>query len=147
MASDDVFRQNAIARIEALRETVLAGDGFALLGAVRICANFDLVMPEWLAREFIQRYDRVLTCEADSWDDAFGRPYPKGTHLNALRKQRRLKHAVWGEVQSILMREPATAIDAHLFERVGARLNIGKTLAASYYYAAVRLSGPAKRPL
>jgi hypothetical protein len=131
--------------IERMRPEILGGDGFAMLAAIYKCANRDLVMPEWLAREFIRRYYLVLSCRADSWDDAFGRPYPKNARLHALRKQRELKPAVWLEVQAILHREPETAIDAQLFERVGAKLHLGKTLTEKYYRNAIKLMGPAKR--
>jgi hypothetical protein len=139
MASNDVFRQNAIGRIEALRETVLAGDGLALLGALRICANFDLAMPDWLAQEFIQRYDHVLNCDVKSWDEAFGRPYEKGAHLNALRKRRRLRFAVYNAVVEITKANPEQPIDEGLFGTVGAKLHIGKTMAAELYYEAKRM--------
>src|SRR3569623_2277533 len=47
----------------------------ALLGALRICANYDLVMPAWLSRAYIKAYDSVLFARVGSWDRAFGRPF------------------------------------------------------------------------
>lgn len=143
-----LFQWVALHQLDALRQQFDAGDGMALLAAVRHCANHDLAMPAWVADAFIQCYDRVLTCRAGSWDDVFGRPYPKGANLNAMRKRRTLRFAVWNEVQRILMSEPDTAIDAGLFERAGAAIRppIGKTQAEAYYYAAAKMNGAAQRP-
>jgi len=131
-------------------ETMRAGaqvNGFDVLACVRICANHDLVMPEWLAFAFIRRYDAVLNCRALSWDDpaAFGKPYPEGKHLSALRKARVNRSAVWNMVNSILAANPERAIDKGLFEEVGKELGLGATLADKYYYQAKRrLLNPAK---
>ena len=130
-----LFQWAALQDIEASRAVIERGDGFALLGAVRKCANHDLAMPEWLAKQFIRRYDRVLNCRAEIWDEVFGKPYPKGTDINAMRKRRELGFAVWLEVQSILNQEPETTIDAGLFERVGERFKIGKSFADKLYYS------------
>lgn len=109
-----------------------AGDRNALLGAIRICANHDLVMPEWLARAFIRAYDKVLRHDVGSWDDAFGRPLPKGRHLNAARKKRNKAPAVWRRVRKL--HEEGRAIDDLLFEDVGKELGLGKTLVSEFYY-------------
>ena len=113
--------------------------GFAILAGVRKCANHDLVMPTWLAKAFISRYDLVLNCRAGSWDEAFNPPYKKGMHLNALRKQRDLKFAVLNEVRGLRNANPGAAIDKALFEAVGAKFALGATLTEKYYYAAERL--------
>lgn len=109
-----------------------AGDKAALLGAIRICANHDLVMPEWLARGFIRGYDKALRHEVGSWDDAFGRPFPKGKHLNAARKKRSKAPALWMKVRK--MHEAGRAIDDGLFEEVGEEFGLGKTQASEFYY-------------
>lgn len=124
-----------VARNDLLMEKARyeAGDKNALLGAIRICANHDLVMPEWLARAFIRGYDKVLNHKVGSWDDAFGRPLPKGKHLNAARKKREKGPAAWLEVQR-MVKEEDRAIDDLLFEDVGKKLGLGKTLVSEFYY-------------
>lgn len=124
--------------IESLRSSIDKGDGFAVLAAIRICLNHGLVGPEWLSYAFNRRYDQVLGCRAASWDDpkAFGKPYKKGTHLNALRKRREKCFAVLNYINEIRAREPSTPIDKALFERVGKRLGLGSTLTEEYYYQA-----------
>lgn len=124
--------------VESLRSSIDKGDGFSVLAAIRICLNHGLVGPEWLSYAFNRRYDQVLNCRAGSWDDpkAFGKPYKKGAHLNALRKKREKCFAVLNDINEIRAREPSTPIDKALFERVGKRLGLGGTLTEEYYYHA-----------
>lgn len=123
-------------RIEGMKAEIDAGDGFAVLACIRICVTNGLVAPVWLAYAFNGRYDAVLHCRAGSWDSplAFGKPYRKGAHIAALRKAREKRWAVWNAINDIRRREPETAIDKGLFERVGRPLGLGATLAEEYYY-------------
>ena len=41
---------------------------------------------------------RVADMELGSWDEAFGRPWPKGRHLSQLRRRKRLKAMIHNEV-------------------------------------------------
>jgi hypothetical protein len=113
-------------------------DGFAVLGAIRECITSGLVAPEWLAYAFNSRYNSVLSCRAKSWDDpkAFGLPYKKGTNIASLRKKRMLMFAVWNEIILIKKMNPDTPIDDGLFESVGKKFALGKTLCSEYYYSA-----------
>ncbi|MCB1959256.1 MAG: hypothetical protein KDE68_01815 [Rhodocyclaceae bacterium] len=131
----------AAKQIEAMKAKVDAGDGFAVLTCIRICVTRGLVAPVWLAYAFNRRYDAVLNCRAGSWDSplAFGKPYRKGAHIAALRKARTNRFAVWNAINDIRQREPETAIDKGLFERVGRPLGLGATLAEELYYQAKRL--------
>ncbi len=119
------------------RELIERGDGFAVLACVRRILTNGLVAPTWLAYAFNKRYDIVLNCLVDSWDDpkSFGRPYLKGRHLNSLRKERILKSQLWATVWRILQAKPDTPIDAALFECAGrlAHPPVGKTEAERIY--------------
>lgn len=121
--------------LEHLQEAFAGGDKFALMRAIRICANHDLPMPEWTSKAYIKAYDAVVNAREKSWDAVFGQPYPKGSHLSAIRKQRTLQFAVHNRISDVRKTDPAIAIDVDLFDRVGQEFNIGKTLAAEYYYA------------
>lgn len=127
-----IYRLNAAYELAKEEKRFAAGDRNALLGAIRICANHDLVMPEWLARAFIRSYDKVLRHDVGSWDDAFGRPLPKGKHLNAARKKRNKGFSAWIRVRQL--HDQGRAIDEQLFEDVGKELGLGKTLVSEYYY-------------
>jgi hypothetical protein len=133
-----LYQWSAMHDLEALKEQFEAGDHFALLLAIRKCANHDLVMPDWVARNFIRRCDQVLGCRQKSWDEAFGQPYPKGTHIASLRRNRELRLAVWLRIREIIRTE-SVAIDDGLFHRVGKEFGISKTIANKLYYEAKRL--------
>lgn len=127
--------------LDECRSRYEGGEKLELMRAIRICANHDLVMPEWLWKGYITAFDTVMGARAKSWDDVFGMPWPKGTHLNAVRKKRELKFSIWNGVRGICERSPETPIDVALFERVGKEFNIGKTLASEYYYEVARVMG------
>lgn len=132
------FQYVAVRAINCLKPEIEACSGFDVLSAVSRCGTHGLVMPLWLVSAFNRRYGAVLNCRASSWDDpkSFGRPYPKGTHINALRKARTTKHAVFNAVRKILKSEyEPPPIDKSLFEQVGQELGVGGTLAEEYYYS------------
>ena len=116
------------------KELFESGDNAALLHAVMVSFRHEIEPPEWVKQSFIASYDRVLSLMVGSWDEAFGRAIPKGKHLQKLRQRRKLRPLAYRLVTEILENEPETPIDDGLFERVGAELNIGKTLAAELYY-------------
>ena len=151
-ADDDLFAGSAndptrpISRFLAFRfleecevEFIETRSGRAILRAIRRCANCDIVLPEWLARAYISMYDKVLNCQAGGWDDAFDKPFPKGSHLSALRKKRKLQMLVLNKVRERLALEPKTPIDKSLFEEVGNGLGLGATLTEEFYYSASHL--------
>lgn len=110
-------------------------DPYFLMTAIRICANHCLPLPRWAANAYIKAYDTVNNARAKSWNSVFGNPFPKGQHLSAIRKKLMLSVAVWLEVTQIRETEPDTPIDENLFEIVGKKFGLGKTLAREYYYS------------
>jgi hypothetical protein len=122
--------------INESRKRIEDGDGFEVLACIRRCVTSGLIAPKWLGMQFNDRYDTVLNCRAKSWDDdiAFGMPYKKGTNINALRKKRILSLSVYIEIRNILTINPNIPIDEGLFESVGKKFNLGKTLTSEYYY-------------
>jgi len=108
-----------------------AGDSYALMQAIRKCANHDLVMPAWVADGYIRAFDRVHNYRAKSWDSVFGKPLPKGAQLSALRKKREKAAHVWNEVHTAHQR--GIPIDDLLFADVGKKLGIGVSLTKKYY--------------
>lgn len=128
-----IYRWAAMRELDGRhRKVVNNKSGFDVLAAVCVCALNDLVMPDWLVREFINRYRSVLHCHVGSWDDAFGRPYPKGKHLAALRKARRHRVGVFVDVIDMVKR--GRKINKELFKEVGKVHDLGATLAEKLYY-------------
>jgi hypothetical protein len=134
-----LFQWNALRDLDTLKAQFEAGDGFALLQAIRKCANHNLVMPDWVTQNYIDRFDRVLNCKLASWDEAFGKPYPKGKHISNLRDRRSLRLQVYIRVREILAADKSIPIDNELFSSVGAKLGIRKTLCNELYYEAKRM--------
>ena len=136
-----LYQWASASRVSASRERIeKEGDGFEVLACINRCVTHGLIAPEWLAYAYNRRFYEVLGCRVGSWDDAkaFGLPYPKGTHLAALRKARLNRVAVALAVREVLSREPDTAIDGELFRAVGKPLGLGKSLAAKLYYEALK---------
>ncbi|MCC5860396.1 MAG: hypothetical protein JJT93_00630 [Gammaproteobacteria bacterium] len=69
-------QQSALQAIEALRVRYQAGHPFALLWAIRECANFGLVMPDWVAQAYIARLRLVTHFKLRTLDEAFGHCHP-----------------------------------------------------------------------
>lgn len=138
------FEWVALHELDELEKRFDAGDRWALMLGIRKCANFDLVMPEWLACAYIKAFDTVNNHRVKSWDDVFGPPLTKGAQLSARRKKREKSVHVWNEVQSHLLAEQvwnektrqwesARPIDDELFTKVGEKLGLGLTLTKTYY--------------
>lgn len=148
-----VFQFAAAQRVNARRTAVDGGNGFAVLACIRDCVTHGLVAPEWLAYAFTRRYDAVLDCHVDSWDDpsSFGKPYPKGKQLLRTREDRIGRVLVWNAVVAAIQRDPTTPIDRGLFELVGKqlsqvvqdgkRLALGATRSERLYYEAIHKLG------
>lgn len=134
-----IYRWDAIKQLEDWGTKFKQdADMYWVLLAIRMCANHDLRLPDWTAAAYIGAFDKVHNAREKSWDAAFDSPYPKETHLNAVRKRRLGRLQVWSLVQEIRKKDPDRPIDQWLFEEVGAELGIGKTLASEYYYEAVK---------
>lgn len=147
LAGDDISPTSPIFQwadaqyINESRGRIEGGDGFEVLACIRRCVTSGLIAPKWLGMEFNKRYDAVLNCHAKSWNDdiAFGMPYKKGVHLNALKRKRESMFAVYIETKRILKENPNLPIGEELFEIVGKKFAMQKTLASEYYYEAKKI--------
>lgn len=126
----------AVRENEELRSRFEQGDRVALLDAVHVCAIHRLVMPAWVAENYLDAYRAVITGKAKSWDEVFSRPYPKGVHINRLQKERKNRWRVYSEVSRL--RASGESLDEALLEKVGRRLGLGKTQTSEIYYQAKR---------
>lgn len=136
----------ALRSLDEMKITFEGGDSFTLMRAIRLCANRDLVMPDWVQRGYIQAFDKVNNYRAKSWDEVFGKPLPKGANLNALRKKREKSILVLNQIQRRIGRnqildkttqdwksDPLVSIDDELFRDVGIQFGLGVTLTKEYY--------------
>jgi hypothetical protein len=127
------LQYSAVKQCRALKDNVIAGDGFDTLTCVRLCAQHGLVMPDWLANAFISKYDPVHHLQVGSWDDAesFGRPYPPKTNLKAERKKFEKAGDVWIAIAKGI--EQGKSVGDDFFAEVGEKLFIEKTTVQKYY--------------
>ena len=129
-----IWQWDALHRLDALEDDYQAGDGAALMEAIFLCADKELVMPPWVQAAYMNSYREVIHFKVGSWDDAFGRPHRKGLRLVDARRRRRLRPRVYRLVRKYLRLRPHKTIDIQLFEDIGKKLHIGATLAEQLYY-------------
>lgn len=147
MSEDDrqllLVQWHILNELEKYKSAYEQGDQFSLMTAIRECADNKLPLPDWAAKAFIEAYDTVNNAmsKSNSWDEVFGLPYSKHTRLPALQKKIKNIYSVWLDIKKAKAINPSTPIDAALFESVGKKYNIGKTLASDYYYEAVKIIG------
>ena len=90
-----VSQRNARVFAKISQQHYADGDRLALMRAIRLCLAAGIPVPKWAASAFGQAFDRVASKQAASWDEVFGRPWPKGLHLARARRDDRLKWRVW----------------------------------------------------
>lgn len=133
-------------RLEEWRRRFEGGERTMLLTAIRTCAAHGLVMPEWIARAYIDAYDLISSARAGSWDDVFGSPHGKGKHLSRLRQTRETWPIVLAAVVEavndgeIQRGEP---IPRSLFERIGAMkgVHLARTRVEELYEVGKAMTG------
>jgi hypothetical protein len=72
-------------------------------------------VPQWLSDVFVKAYEDVCTARAGSWDDVFGGPWPKGTHLKQLNNRWSKALPIWQAVETARM--SGEKIDDGLFTK------------------------------
>jgi hypothetical protein len=129
------------------KQYVEEGKRLAIIEAIRRCAIRKLPLPDWAADAFLDCYDKVMGYQIASWDDVFGNPLPERMPRAKARliKERALYIVMLVNQEHYFNRR---VIDDGLFEEVGARFRIGKTLCKELYYygAPARGRGRKKKP-
>jgi hypothetical protein len=132
MISEDENDKYLSEVLEILQKRLPDGDKWALLYAIRQCLLLKRPLPEWLRLAFLRAYDSATGYEIKSWDDAFGRPHAKGTHLQKERRKLQLRFDIIRRIKELASEMP---IDERLFEKVGKELGIGgSTTVKDIYY-------------
>jgi hypothetical protein len=117
-----------------LKRQFEAGDKSVLLYAVYQCLEMKRPLPEWARIAFLDVCEAVERFEIKSWDDAFGRPFPKSTHLKAEKRKEQLRWTIMAHVKNL--KAEGGRIDKELFDKIGWRLNpklSGTTVSKIYY--------------
>lgn len=133
-----LFQHIAAQHVLALQQRINEGDGVAVLSAVASCALEDLVMPDWLAREYLRRWRLVTGAQVATWDEAFGALWPKGTkaaRLAIIRRHRLVQVRLFNRITSFVQRHPTEPID---WETLAGDEGVSKTVAQDLYYEFAR---------
>src|SRR6266849_4132476 len=117
--------------LEILKKRLEGGDKWALLYAIRQCLLLKRPLPEWLRLAFLSAYDSATGYEIKSWDDAFGRPHPKGSHLKKEKRNLELRQVIIQRVEAL---RSEMSVDKGLFEKIGKELGISGTTVSEIYY-------------
>lgn len=111
------------------------GDKAAITEAFFLCSINSLPLPRWVEMSYLESYREVRQYRAKSWDDVFGLPNPKGTHLETKKQEREFGLTIYNHIKQLKKDNPDIAIDGALFEKVGKKFAIGgKTKTETYYY-------------
>ena len=120
--------------LQILKEKFEGGNKSVLLYALYYCALLKRSWPEWLRLAFLHTYEAHARFEIRSWNDVFGRPVPKGTHLKTEKRNAKLRPVIVERVRAL--KAEGRPIDKSLFEEIGRRLNPplkGTTVSDLYY--------------
>jgi hypothetical protein len=120
--------------LEDRQRRLEAGEAWALLDAVDLCARSGTPMPVWLVDAFGDRYMKWHLYQVRTLDEAFEvAGNRKGMQIEARAHREWLKPRIVFEVFRLHDGEGMPFDDA-LFERAGQTLGIGKTVAKEIYY-------------
>ena len=123
----------ALHDLEAERkEFERSSDYYYVLRRFASAATMISLLPNGLARAFIRAFDKVNQAVAGSWDEVFGTPYSKGTHVPKIRERKTAGVKVYTRVKQLHETEQAP-LDDTLFEKVGAEFGFKKTKASELY--------------
>jgi hypothetical protein len=118
--------------LQILKEKFESGNKTGLLYAIYYCLLLRRPLPDWLRLAFLHTYEARARFEIRSWDDVFGRPVPKGTHLKTEKRNSELRFLILERVEAL--KAEGRPIDKGLFEEVGMGLRISGTTASDIYY-------------
>lgn len=83
--------------------------GGEVLDLLVSCVRAKLVVPSWLANEFVTRHARVREFRSKSWDEAFGAPFATGTHVETEGRRYEEMRKLGALVMEFVLRNPSKA--------------------------------------
>lgn len=120
-----------------LKRDFESGNKSALLHALYVCLELRRPIPEWLRHAFLEVFESVERYEIRTWEQVFGKPVPKGTHLKPRKRDAVLPLIIIENVEA-LKRAGRKVDKKDLFKEVGKEWGINATRATEIYYAARR---------
>jgi len=133
MISEEDTDQHLAEVLEILKEIFEGGGKWALLYAIYHCCLVKRPLPEWLQFAFLDAYESAKGFKVKSWDDAFDRLHPKGTHVDKEKRHFELRYVITQRVEKL--RSEKKPVDNELFDEIGKELGIGgHTTVSKIYY-------------
>lgn len=125
--------QSVLAARDRIESTNGPGDRRAMLFAIVQCIEAQLVPPPWLAAAFLTAYDTVIAAEATSWDNVFGKPYPKSTNAARLRRRRSIAIPLFDFIETARAKKRTKGVGDVIFDQAGLKFAISAKQAREYY--------------
>jgi hypothetical protein len=117
-----------------LKRSFEAGDKAVLLWTIHACLELRRPIPEWARVAFADACEAAERFKIRSWDDVFGRPVPKGTHLKPRKRDAALPLIIFEHVEAL--KSAGRKVDKKdLFKEVGKEWGINATRVSEIYYA------------
>ena len=117
--------------IDECEDAYYSGEKLMLFEAIRRCAQYKILIPDWVRREFEAGYFRYVYSEIKELGAAFGIERQKGFHAAAENKRLKLSFKVWKRVRELV--DSGCSIDNELYDAVGKEFFICGSLARDYY--------------
>lgn len=136
----DLAQWQVAEELERCRPACLGADsnGESML-CLLLCLKHAHPIPGWLSRDLIRRGEKVTGAHVLSWDEAFGRLWPKRTRLAIVRKNRLLTARIHAGVWAMVSADLSLSINRDLFDRVGElrHVSLSGSAAEHLYYEAL----------
>jgi hypothetical protein len=117
---------------EMLKRSFEAGDKSTLLWTIYACLDMRRPIPEWVRVAFLNAYEARGRFEIRSWDEVFGRPVPKSTHLKPNKREAELRLIIVEHVEALAAKQK---VNNELFKEVGKEWGINSTRVKEIYYS------------
>jgi hypothetical protein len=106
--------------LEIAKQKFEEGNKAALLMALHRCLLLKKPLPEWMRTAFIRAYESATAFKIRSWDEAFGPPQEKSTHLKTRKQHAKLRYPIAFLVHRL--RAMGRPIDKSMFEEIAKEL-------------------------
>jgi hypothetical protein len=116
-----------------LKRDFESGNKSVLLDGLYVCLELRRPIPEWLQQAFLKVFESVERCEIRTWEQVFGKPVPRGTHLRPRKRDAELPLIIIEHVEAL--KRAGRKVDKDLFREVGKEWGINATRASEIYYA------------
>jgi hypothetical protein len=124
------FRKNLEPLFQRLEREYRDGKKEPILGAIAFSLFCGAEIPAWAKDALIDAY---FHNRPRSWDEAFGRPHPKGKKVASVRSRDETEHRVFARVRRLLMAGKITGIEAAL-RQVGEDFGLSYPSARAIWY-------------